>query len=183
MLKLNQKGQSLVEVVIALAIAVTIVIAFTNATISSIRNANYAKNQNQATKYVQQALEVIRAIRDQDGTIDGTNAFSTLFNTAQNTAVGSTGYTGNCYKLVKDSSTKLYLFQMTKSTSCTETAADDEQLDTQFYRKINISDDGADTPLTTPPTYSRKKIRVKVYWTDSKGTHSSDITTYLTKWK
>jgi Tfp pilus assembly protein PilV len=174
MINITEKGQSLVEVVIALGIAITIVIAFTNATLSSVRNSQFAKDQNQATKHVQESLEIIRAIRDQDSTVGG-SPWSALWTTNLSGAnSGNSAYTGKCYTL--DKTGVSYSFTMSEaggSGSCSDT--NDAVIDTQFKRKINISND------TT--SIDKKLIRVRVYWTDAKGTHSSDISTYLTKWQ
>lgn len=62
-----QAGQTLVEVMVALGVAVTIIVALVTATVSSMRNAQFAKLQAQATKLSQEALEKARAQRDQQG--------------------------------------------------------------------------------------------------------------------
>lgn len=59
------KGQSLVEVIIALAFATIIIIALVTITIKSIRSATFARNNSQATKFAQEGLEWIRSQRDQ----------------------------------------------------------------------------------------------------------------------
>jgi Tfp pilus assembly protein PilV len=174
MTKNSEKGQSLVEVVIALGIAVTIVIAFTSATISSIRNSQFAKDQNQATKHVQESLEIIRAIRDQDGTV-ASGTWSTLWTTNMSGNNSTSGYKGKCYILDKTGVTYSFTMSLTASGGDCADSNDPAITGTQFFRKINISDDGTNI--------DKKTIRVRVYWTDSKGTHSSDITTYLTKWQ
>ena len=62
----NEKGQSLVDVVAAIALAVIVALALVGITTTSIRNARFAKNQSLATKYAQETMEKIRAKRDQD---------------------------------------------------------------------------------------------------------------------
>lgn len=59
-------GQTLLEVVIALAVALLVILALVRVTITSIRNAGFAKNQALATQYAQEAMEKIRAYRDQN---------------------------------------------------------------------------------------------------------------------
>ncbi len=61
-----EKGQSLVEVLVGLTTAVMILGAITVATISSLNNAVYGKNQNLATEYAQQAIEIVRNLRDRN---------------------------------------------------------------------------------------------------------------------
>ena len=65
--KINQ-GQSLIELVIVIAVIAIVVGGLVFATIASIRNATLAKNQAQATKYAQEALERVRTARDRRNT-------------------------------------------------------------------------------------------------------------------
>lgn len=60
----NQVGQSLVEVVVVIAVIAIVVGGLVFATIASIRNATFAKNHAQATKYAQEAVERVRTARD-----------------------------------------------------------------------------------------------------------------------
>jgi hypothetical protein len=57
---MNQKGQSLVEALIALAAAVVIISAITVAVITSVQNSDFSKYQNLATNYAQQGLEIVK---------------------------------------------------------------------------------------------------------------------------
>lgn len=57
---LNQKGQTLIEALIALGMAVTIISAITSVVIYSLNNSSFSKNQNLARSYVQQSMEKIR---------------------------------------------------------------------------------------------------------------------------
>ena len=177
---INQKGQSLVEVVIALGIAVIIVIAFTNATIASVRNSQFSKNQNLATKYAQETLEVVRAVRDQNavGSVtDGTstvNSWGDLWGiNLKNAASPGGGFTGYCFTLNEAT------LVMTKRVSCADNNGNgttyDENIDTIFYRKINITDDGTNL--------GKKQIFVRVYWSDNRGQHNTEVTTFLTNWQ
>ncbi len=59
-------GQSLVEVLVGMATAVLIVGAMTVATISALQNAQFGKNENLATNYAQQGIEIVRNLRDQN---------------------------------------------------------------------------------------------------------------------
>jgi Tfp pilus assembly protein PilV len=164
----NQKGQSLIEVVIALSIAIIVAVAFTNVTITSVRNAQFAKNQNLATKYAQQTIEYLRAIRDQDRVISASPVenWSDLWEV-------NLGTTGQCYNLDKSN------IQLTEAVSCTTDAViqDKSGTDTMFMRRIKISDDG------TVAGKDRKTIDITVYWNDSKGQHSAVVSTYLTRWQ
>lgn len=63
---LTMKGQTLIEALAALAVAVAVVSAITIAAINSLNNVQFSKNQNLATSYAQQGMEIVRQIRNRD---------------------------------------------------------------------------------------------------------------------
>lgn len=65
-LLINSKGQTLIEVLVALAAAVVVVYAITTAVITALNNAQFSKNQVMAAQYAQQGIEVLRHVRDSD---------------------------------------------------------------------------------------------------------------------
>lgn len=60
------KGQSLLEVLAALGAGVIVLTAITVAVITSLSNAQFSKNQNIATQYAQEGMELLRKMRDSD---------------------------------------------------------------------------------------------------------------------
>lgn len=58
------RGDTLIEVLIALAIAVVVISAITTLGISSLNNAKFVATQEQAAKYVQEGMEIVRNIRN-----------------------------------------------------------------------------------------------------------------------
>ena len=187
-----ERGQSLLEVVIALAVIVIIVGALTFATISSIRNAQVAKARAQATKLAQEGIEWVRTGRDRNQSIAGMASTSPCVDSwnASNT---------NC----SSGNGSIWSYQITGSSStyCNYTA-----LNKQCY--FNISFDGKLTYLggfTSPPAQvesippvnkvfsrmillsddasyaSKKTVTVVVSWNDFSGTHESRLTTILRK--
>ncbi len=58
--KNKQSGQTLLEALIALATAVVIISAMAAVVLSSLNNAQFSKNQNQATQYAQQGIEFLK---------------------------------------------------------------------------------------------------------------------------
>lgn len=71
----KQNGQTLIEALVALGVAVLVLSAITVAVISALNNVQYTKNQNQATQYAQEALEIMRQISQSSwGTFSGYNA-------------------------------------------------------------------------------------------------------------
>lgn len=64
----KEKGQTLLEVLVALGVGIFILTAMTGAILSSLANAQFSKNQNLATLYSQQGMEIVRDIRNKDWT-------------------------------------------------------------------------------------------------------------------
>ena len=62
-------GQSLVEVLVSLTVAAAVLSAITVGVIYSLRNSQFAKNQNLASHYAAQGMEIIRQIRDDKSTL------------------------------------------------------------------------------------------------------------------
>lgn len=67
-MKRYDRGQSLIEIVLALSVAVVVITGITFAITSSLKNATFTKNQTLASSYAQQGMEVVRAIRDRSWT-------------------------------------------------------------------------------------------------------------------
>lgn len=59
-------GQSLFELVVAIAISALIIVVLVSLVASSIRNATFSKNNAQASSYAQAATEWLRSERDND---------------------------------------------------------------------------------------------------------------------
>ncbi len=57
---MNQKGQSLIEALVALGAAVIIISAITVAVITALSNSDFAKYQNQAAGYAQQGMQIVQ---------------------------------------------------------------------------------------------------------------------------
>ena len=64
----EQNGQTLIEALVALGAAVLVLSAITVAVISALNNTQYTKNQNLATQYAQQGIEIMRQISDSNWT-------------------------------------------------------------------------------------------------------------------
>lgn len=57
---MRQKGQTLIEFLIALAAAVVIISAIGGAVVTTLNNAQFSKNQNLGNQYANQGMEIIR---------------------------------------------------------------------------------------------------------------------------
>lgn len=69
-----EEGQSLFELVVAIAISALIIVVIVSLTTSSIRNSVFSKNNDLATTYAQQVSEWLRGQRDDDLDAFETNA-------------------------------------------------------------------------------------------------------------
>src|SRR6266700_2852803 len=63
---LTSRGQTLIEMLIALAIGVTLVTSAVVAVTTSLHHAQSVQYKTQATKYAQQGMEILQQIRDSD---------------------------------------------------------------------------------------------------------------------
>lgn len=66
-----RSGQALVEILVALGIAVIVIVALVSVVVTSVSNSTFAKTQGEANRYSREANEWIRSERDRNW-----NAFS-----------------------------------------------------------------------------------------------------------
>jgi hypothetical protein len=59
---MSEKGQTLIETVIALGAAVLVISAITVAVVSGLSNSQFSKAENLATNYAQQGIEIVRQL-------------------------------------------------------------------------------------------------------------------------
>jgi Tfp pilus assembly protein PilV len=69
-----ERGQSLFELVVAVAVCALIIIAVVSLTVNSIANSNFSRNKALAATYAQQATEWLRGQRDSNTDIFISNA-------------------------------------------------------------------------------------------------------------
>jgi type II secretory pathway pseudopilin PulG len=157
------RGQSLFEVVVALAISAMIVVAIVSLATVSIRNSSYSKNQSVASSYAQQATEWLRGQRDKDIAVfvqkaseDVPPSESTTYCLSDNLAVD--------------------LASRTPSSSCS-----DPITGTPFVRLVKL------TPSTETPQPGDVKNFIEadviVSWTDSQGEHEVVSATSFADWR
>jgi len=150
----RRPGQSLIEVVIALAVVVGLAVALLTTTLVVQKASRTSKNNSQATKLVQQNNEQIRILRDRQG-------FASLVN-------------NNCWVLTNTGDTDPNNWKLANSSSappvtCPELVPLDQAL---FNRSLKV-EDGVNT--------DQKKVTVTVSWTDSGGTRSVSNQTILSR--
>ncbi len=146
-------GQSLVEVIVSVGIAVILAIALISAGLISNKTARSARTNTQATKLAEQAIEQIRVFRDRQG-------FSAL----------STAGNGNCFVLNTASSDPAAWGLVT--LGCPEVINLDN---VSFSRNFIIAD-------TSPADVNKKLITAVVSWLDSGGTQTVTSQTILSLW-
>lgn len=146
-MKNKQSGQTLLEALVALTTAVIIISAMTVIVISSLNNAQFSKNQNNATQYAQQGIEILKNQSQSDWPTFAAN-------------------NGN-YCLSKDSTTLT-----PKGTGCSPTPNVGI-----FLREVAISQYAVGNIDTScpPSTAARAKVTVSVGWSDNKCTDSTDV--------
>ncbi len=62
----NKKGQTIIEGVVALSAIIVVLTAISIATITSLNNSQFIKNQSLASKLAQQTMEGFRYVRNND---------------------------------------------------------------------------------------------------------------------
>lgn len=185
----RESGQSLMELVVVVAVIVVVVGALTFATIASLRNAQFSKNQAQATKLAQEGLERVRLSRDRNQPITHSGALGNVVSWNGNTQGQGKFWdyqiNGNCGNVALappvycffniDSSGKLsYLAAWGQNPASADQSALPSNAESipPFKRAVIVSDDSTTFQV-------QKKITVVVTWTDFSGYHESRLTTIL----
>lgn len=168
----RQRGQALLEVVVALAIGVVVVTGFVSLAVVSVRNSQFSTNKATATNLAEEGIEAMITIRDlnTDGAISGAAAGN------WQGLVGSS--LGSCSSdPIQDCASDFQLSTCTPPASfsqhcITKTSTPETGLNSIFSRKIQITDSG---------TNNVKNVTVVVWWTDSSGQHTSVLSRKLHK--
>lgn len=159
---MNSYGQSLLELTIAIGVAVLVISALTFTTIIGIRNSQYAQNQLNASKLAQEGLEHIRSMRERivpicyNGTPFNWNE-SSFWSLDPNVGEPRPFYIGN----------EGPLCQLTDNAAL---APSESTINGIFSRKIFIERISGD---------QTKKFTTRVSWTDYSGLHQSELVTYF----
>ena len=172
----SQRGQTLMELVVVLAVSIIIIGALVFATISSLRNAQFAKNQSQATKLAQEALERVRSARDRNSVIQGFTMAASPITSWDDPELWSLLISDNCipncyFKLNGN------ILQYLGAGSDIPAGAENPLGDGKFKRVIILSDEPA--PLGIWQV--QKTVTVIVQWKDFSGPHESKLTSVLRK--
>ena len=180
----SEKGQTLIELVVVVGIAAIVVGALVFATVASLRNAQFSKNQSQATKLAQEGIERVRSGRDRNQCINDSTAGLNSWNGGNiicdndksiweyriNTQCVN-ALTPNCYFNVKENGD---LDFKTAAADMPISIAEGIPPATAIFRRMVILAD--DNSYAT-----QKTVTVIVEWTDFSGPHQSKLTTILGK--
>lgn len=156
---LSNKGQTLLELVVVVAVSVLIIGALVFATISSLRNAQFSKNQSQVTKLAQEGIEKVRSLRDRNGAVYYTRDDSTQTSNFNDLWSITFRCPTNCY------------FSYIAGILTGGASTSFEPIPPSFQRQFQIEDEGDGT--------TQKKFTSIVKWTDFSGIHESKLTTLL----
>ena len=183
----SEKGQTLIELIIVIAVVVVVMGALTFATIASIRNAQFSKNQAQATKLAQEGIEKVRTARDRSDAIggnfqnDGNLVDSWQDSDLWNFSIYQSCQPNTCYFKFN---ARAFSF-LGRSNSIPASAEDPLEDGSKFKRVVILTDSPAvvsDGAGGTVPSYKvQKMVTVIVTWTDFSGSHESHLTTTLRK--
>lgn len=181
----NQRGQTLMELIVVISVSIIIIGALVFATISSLRNAQFSKNQAQATKLAQEGIEKVRSARDRGSLIGGTFKISNedIITSWQDSKLWSNRIDGNCGNTMATPPTFCYFkfnssgdFLHLTAASDIPSGAEDPLNDGKFKRVVILSDESTNNLYQV-----QKKVTVIVRWTDFSGPHESRLTTILRK--
>lgn len=187
----NVKGQTLLELVVVIAVIVIVIGALVFATIASLRNAQFSKNQAQATKLAQEGLELVRSGRGRNKCINslpgGANVNS--WNGGNTSCLGGaiwdyqiSGASSVCapplncfFNISNNPATQGVLSYITSySPTPIQPLPPNSESIPPFTRAVIITDDSS--------TYQiQKTVTVIVTWIDISGEHESRLTTILGK--
>lgn len=169
----TQKGQSLFEILFAMAIMAMIGVAIVSLSVTSVRNNVYSNNKTLANKYALEALEWVRAERD--------DSFHTIWTRGNNSFP-----VAFCFPDFDDSWGDGSV-GLNQEDDDPLDACDDSDFMTDndnFYRVIIIERyDYDDDEYYDGNPYESLRTKILVRWTDAQGIHEAEAKTYLTNWK
>jgi hypothetical protein len=143
----NHKGQTILEVVVALGAGIIVLSAMTIAVVTALNNASQATAESQATQFAQQGIEIVRSMRNTD--------YATL-----STLSGDYCMAASCSALTTQTGTCGF-----KTTSC------GTNINNKFIREVSVTQNSSTclVPGVTPaPGSKQTEVTMTVSWSDSK---------------
>ncbi len=137
---MKEKGQSLIEVLVALGVSVIIITAIVMSVVLAIVNAQFAKSQNLATSYARQGMELIRQLSRSNWT---------AFNNYSNT-----DYCLGSNNVLEEKA-------LLPNGECPKNVGN-------FIREVQIDHNSDSCQIAQSPANYGSKVTVTIYWNDSK---------------
>ena len=158
----NNKGQSIFEVLVAIAVISSVLVALVGYVSTALKNSTFSKNISNGTRFTEEAIEWLRSERDASWVQFKARAQASGTYCLSTSPLSSSSWvsTGAC-------------------------AAAQYIAGTIFRRQVTF------TCFVSPPTstpcsnvaVTTIQAQVNTYFIDGQGTHNSSSTTYLTNWK
>lgn len=164
----NQKGSTLLEVLVSLALVLFVVTALTITTINGLKNSQLSQNQLQATKLAQEGVEQVKQARERNCEIHLTGDLIPYVWYGPGQSIFSRNL-GADFKL-NVPGIRLSGNPPPPPACSLDQVTTDQVLENKFNRRITIQDDVG---------VNKKKVIVKVSWTDFSGPHTSEVVTIL----
>jgi type II secretory pathway pseudopilin PulG len=159
----KEKGQSLFEVLFAIAISALVVAGVASLASVSVRNSSYSRNNSIATRFAQEATEWLRSERDADWTTFLTNVRASATYCLDSLSWTNTGI---CTSAEAVSGTTIFFREVT--FTCL---------------KENLAPPPPFTSaVCADPDINNVEAKVEVSWTDAQGIHSVTTNTRFTDW-
>ena len=173
---LNQKAQSILELVIGLGLIVVVVGAIAIVTTNSLMSTQYSKNQVLATKLAQGYLEKVRTIKNSNYFVCLETDIYPVCSTWDdiwytNFGTITDGCTTGCTFVVESNKDNCPTNSSGATPLCLKYSASRSSTATGFSGQIIIEDE----------TTNQKRVTSRIYWTDASGEHSSYLVTVLTR--
>ncbi len=181
--RINEFGQSILEVAVSLGLIMVIVTILTVTTINGLKNSQFAKNQILASSYAEQAIELVKSVRQRDCPVTITDT-SLGTNRDYYWSDRSNGHTiiweyvtsnplpeGNTYAFTINTGTGVNCKALQNNTT-----AGGETLNTVFNRKIKLE------RLDTSVNRNVIRVTATVNWSDYSGNHTVENVSIITNY-
>lgn len=165
-MKAQQQGQSLVEVIIALGVLMVVVVGFTNIVLTSLQNAKFARNQEEANQIARNAMEIVRVIRDQGTATSDSPPVS--WDTIWNRSGYPINSDGRCYQISNDTFPNYTLSEL----NCTNPKQ--PVMGSIYTREIRFLDPGGSAR-------DYLIVQVTVEWREAAGIRSVELSTNIAR--
>lgn len=165
----NIKGQTMLEVIVLLGVLLIVTSAVVIISVNSLRNSQFSKNQTQATRLSQEGIDKVRTAISRNCPLEnpGGAPFYWYENEPFVWDIGILQSPG--YYSVDLKSTPCEFTDVTNTASQADNL--DSKFTTLFKRQLLISKDSDSTLI----------VSSIIEWVDFSGTHTSNITTYISK--